>query len=106
MEQTARPPSGARSRLRDRSKRVLGNADRLEVAAAVARASGDLVHAQGLANELGITAPRVRAQLLAFTDAGLMRVLPRDDRIVYYAPLDDPFWAAARDLHAAWAQSD
>jgi len=103
MEPTARSVDGTRGRLRDRSKRVLGNADRLEVAAAVARASGRLVHAQGLANELGITAPRVRAQLLAFTEAGLMELLPRDDRIVYYQRLDDPFWDAARTLHDAWS---
>jgi DNA-binding transcriptional ArsR family regulator len=102
MEQTARSADGTRSRLRDRSKRVLGNADRLEVAAAVARADG-FVHAQGLATELGITAPRVRAQLLAFTDAGLMELVPRDGQIVYYHRLDDPFWEAAGALHAAWS---
>jgi len=60
------------------------------------------VHAQGLANELGITAPRVRAQLLAFTHAGLMRLLPRDGQIVYYERHEDPFWSAASELHAAW----
>jgi DNA-binding transcriptional ArsR family regulator len=103
MEPTARSADGTRRRLRDRSKRLLGNADRLEVAAAVARASGQLVHAQGLANELGITAPRVRAQLLAFTEAGLLELLPKNGQIVYYQRHDDPFWDAARALHAAWS---
>jgi DNA-binding transcriptional ArsR family regulator len=102
MEQTAGSADGTRGRLRERSKRVLGNADRLEVAAAVARASG-LVHAQGLANEVGITPPRVRAQLVAFTEAGLMELVPRTGQIVYYNRLDDPFWDAARALHAAWS---
>jgi DNA-binding transcriptional ArsR family regulator len=68
----------------------------------VAQASGGLVHAQELANELGISPPRVRAQLRAFTDAGLMRLMPREGQIVYYERLDDPFWHAALDLRAAW----
>jgi DNA-binding transcriptional ArsR family regulator len=94
--------SHTRAELRRRSKLVLGNADRIEVAAAVARDSAGLVHAQGLANELAISPPRVRAQLRAFTDAGLMRLLPREGQIVYYERHDDPFWQAAVDLHAAW----
>jgi DNA-binding transcriptional ArsR family regulator len=72
------------------------------VAAAVGRDSSGLVHAQALANELGIGPPRVRSQLLAFTDAGLMRLLPRDGQIVHYERVDDPFWHAVIDLQRAW----
>jgi predicted Rossmann fold nucleotide-binding protein DprA/Smf involved in DNA uptake len=82
---------------------VLGNADRLQVAAAVAQSSSGMVHAQELANALGITAPRVRTQLLAFTAAGLMQQLPRHGSTVDYQRCPDPFWDAAEKLAAAWS---
>jgi hypothetical protein len=76
-EDMATPPSKMNAelaQLRDRSKRLYGNADRLQVAYAVAQSSG-VVHAQELADLLAIGPPRVRAQLLAFVEAGVMRVL-------------------------------
>jgi DNA-binding transcriptional ArsR family regulator len=94
--------SATRARLRARSKRVLGNADRLEVAAAVARDASGVVHAQELANALGISPPRVRSQLLAFTEAGLMQTLPRHGQIVQYQRVEDPFWETALSLYEAW----
>jgi DNA-binding transcriptional ArsR family regulator len=93
--------SDARAQLRKRSKRLFGNADRLEVALAVAESSG-LVHAQELADQLGISPPRVRSQLLAFVDAGIMRPLPRSGLVQSYERLDDPFWEAARQLVPSW----
>jgi DNA-binding transcriptional ArsR family regulator len=84
--------SGTRARIRQRSKRLFGNADRLEVALAVAESSG-LVHAQELADQLGISPPRVRAQLLAFVAAGIMRVMPRSGLVQNYERIDDPFWS-------------
>jgi DNA-binding transcriptional ArsR family regulator len=92
----------ARTRLRSRSKRIFGNADRLEVALAVARSSSGLVHAQELADDLGISPPRVRAQLLAFVEAELMTVLPREGLKQNYEKLDDPFWDLVPTLVHSW----
>jgi hypothetical protein len=88
----ARTRTGALGQLRDRSKRLYGNADRLQVAYAVAKSSG-VVHAQELSDALLISPPRVRAQLLTFAEAGLMRVLPRSGHIQNYEMVKDPFWA-------------
>jgi DNA-binding transcriptional ArsR family regulator len=90
-----------RSQLRSRSKRLFGNADRLEVAVAVATSHG-MVHSQELANQLSISPPRVRSQLLAFVEAGLMEALPRDGLIQYYIRLDDPFWQSVVHLMQSW----
>jgi len=87
----ARKTTVALARLRDRSKRLYGNADRLQVAYAVAESPG-VVHAQELAEALSISPPRVRAQLLAFVEAGVMRALPRNGHIQNYERLHDPFW--------------
>jgi len=96
-----RTGSDSRAQLRQRSKRLFGNADRLEVALAVAESSG-LVHAQELADRLRISPPRVRAQLLAFVEAGVMRVLPRDGLRQNYERIDDPFWSMITDLVPRW----
>lgn len=92
-----------RAAIRLRSKRLFGNADRLEVAVAVAQSTG-VVHAQELADDLGISSPRVRAQLLAFAEAGLLHILPRTGLVQNYERLEDPFWSAAVELVAAWDQ--
>jgi hypothetical protein len=89
----ARTRTGALGQLRDRSKRLYGNADRLQVAYAVAKSSG-VVHAQELSDALSISPPRVRAQLLTFVEADLMRALPRSGHTQNYEILTDPFWAA------------
>jgi DNA-binding transcriptional ArsR family regulator len=101
---TSKIGSDSRARLRQRSKRLFGNADRLEVALAVAESSG-LVHAQELADRLGISPPRVRAQLLAFVDAGVMQTLPRSGLLQNYERLDDPFWAFVGELIRTWGSS-
>jgi hypothetical protein len=108
MEKKERNMSGlqmsklkSRTQLRDRSKRLFGNADRLEVAVAVAQSSG-LVHAQELAEQLAISPPRVRTQLLAFVDAQVMRSLPRSGHIQNYERLDDPFWETIDRLVEEW----
>jgi DNA-binding transcriptional ArsR family regulator len=91
-----------RQRLRVRSKAVFGNADRLEVASAVARSSSGVVHAQELSQQLGISPPRVRAQLLALVEADLMTLLPRSGLTQDYERRDDPFWAAMRSVYEHW----
>src|SRR6202035_4987631 len=90
-----------RHRLRDRSKRVFGNADRLEVAYAIARSSG-VVHGQELHIQTSISPPRVRTQLLAFKEAGLLRELPLERQVKNYERLDDPYWEAIAALVEAW----
>jgi DNA-binding transcriptional ArsR family regulator len=89
--------------IRKRSKLLLGNADRLDVAAAIGRSSSGVVHAQELADVLRISPPRVRTQLLAFTSAGLMRLLPRQGMTVDYERVDDPFWDLVVRLMDAWS---
>lgn len=98
---TSKADADAREQLRQRSKRLFGNADRLEVALAVAESSG-LVHAQELADRLRMSPPRVRAQLLAFVEAGVMLVLPRNGLIQNYERIDDPFWELVRELVPRW----
>jgi DNA-binding transcriptional ArsR family regulator len=98
---TDKTGSDVRMRIRQRSKRLFGNADRLEVALAVAESSG-LVHAQELADRLSISPPRVRAQLLAFVEAGIMRALPRTSLIQNYERIDDPFWSLVSELVLSW----
>lgn len=93
--------SDLRLRIRQRSKRLFGNADRLEVALAVAESSG-IVHAQELADQLGMSPPRVRTQLLAFVDAGIMQILPRHGLVQNYERIHDPFWSLVSDLVLAW----
>ncbi|HYV15246.1 MAG TPA: hypothetical protein VE972_04435 [Conexibacter sp.] len=92
-----------RRQLRKRSKVVYGNADRLEVAYAVMQSSSRVVHAQELAQTLGITASRVRAQLLALVDAGLMVMLPRTGQTQDYERLDDPFWDSVSAIVERWS---
>lgn len=89
------------AQLRNRSKRLYGNADRLQVAYAVATSSG-LVHAQELADALSISPPRVRTQLLAFVNAGVMALLPRSGHVQNYERIDDPFWSATVSFVEAW----
>jgi hypothetical protein len=89
--------------LRARSKLVFGNADRLQVGAAVARSSSGVVHAQELATQLGIAPPRVRTQLLAFVAAGLMEPLPRAGATVDYERIEDPFWDLLARIEDAWS---
>jgi DNA-binding transcriptional ArsR family regulator len=81
---------------------LFGNADRLEVALAVARSSSGVVHAQELSDRLGISPPRVRTQLLSFVDAGVMEVLPRHGNIVNYQRLPDPFWSGVENIANGW----
>lgn len=81
-----------RTRVRALSKLIFGNADRLEVAAAIAREPEAIVNGDELANQLTIAPNRVRAQLLAFTEAGFLSPVPRVDRRVYYERRASPFW--------------
>lgn len=96
----------SRAELRRCSKLLFGNADRLEVAVAVAASSSGVVFAQELADELGISPPRVRTQLLAFTEAEVMTKLPRYDRVQSYERRDHPFWQLALQVGESWDSRD
>jgi DNA-binding MarR family transcriptional regulator len=91
-------------RVRWLSKLVLGNADRLEVAAAVARAEAGRLFARALADELRWADNRVQKQLKQFEAAGLLVALPSvgGERRVYYRRTDSAFWQAAPLLEQEW----
>jgi len=98
-----------RTRLRGFSKTMFGNADRIEVAAAVARCQSGMVNGQELHELLGISPPRVRAQLLALASAGLVEQLPRMGQRLNYGIVDrdDPFWTLISEVAEVWgSQSD
>ncbi len=101
MESAVDKVDGHAAGIRGRSKLLFGNADRLQVAAAVANSPG-VVHAQELSDALGISPPRVRTQLMAFTSAGLMTRLPRNQNIQSYERNEDPFWSLALRLVESW----
>jgi len=102
MANQNRTEADARTLLRERSKRLFGNADRLEVALAVAESPSGVVHAQELADRLRISPPRVRTQLLAFVEAGILEILPRSGQVQNYERIPDPFWASTEALMRGW----
>jgi predicted ArsR family transcriptional regulator len=95
--------SSARERMRTRSKLLFGNGDRLEVALAVATSTDGVVNATDLSWELRIANNRVRAQLLALTQLGLLEPGPPDDRKRWYVRRPSSFWQTCVDLHEAWS---
>jgi predicted transcriptional regulator len=92
--------------LRERSKLVFGNRDRLEVATAIARHADGWVNATKLAAELGIVNNRVRAQLVALTEAGLLEASPPDDRVRWYLRKESPFWDLCSALALDWGDEE
>jgi hypothetical protein len=91
--------------LRSRSKALFGNMDRLVVAAAVAGSPDGVVNATDLSWQLRLANNRVRAQLLAFAEVGLLRAPPdTDGRKRWFVRIDDPFWDACRDLVLRWGK--
>lgn len=91
--------SEPREALRLFSKIVFGNRDRLEVAAAIARSRDGFVNATDLQDELGIAQSRIRNQLVAFSEAGLLSAFPSSDLKRWYQRLDSSFWQACLDLY-------
>jgi DNA-binding IclR family transcriptional regulator len=84
--------------LREKSKALFGNRDRLEVLAAIARSQDAAVNATDLALELGILNPRVRTQLIALAEAGLLAPAPTEDVKRWYVKRESPFWGGCLDL--------
>ncbi len=80
------------SRLREQSRLIFGNLDRLEVAVVVGRSASGVVTASDVVAKTGIERPRVRAQLERFVEAGLAERLPRSTGDQYYQRVESPFW--------------
>jgi len=92
-----------RERIRRRSKAMFGNLDRLEVAVAIALSEDGLVNATDLSWELRIANNRVRAQLLALAELGLLRPSPGDTAGKrHYLRLENPLWQTCLDLYRDW----
>lgn len=84
---------------------ALGNRDRLEVGAAVARSPDGLVNATDLEVEIGLVQSRIRNQLVAFTDAEgrLMSALPQTSAGKrWYKRKESPFWEMCLKLYEEW----
>lgn len=91
-----------RERIRQRSKAMFGNLDRLDVAVAIALSEDGLVNATDLSWELRIANNRVRAQLLALTELGLLRPGPGAGGKRHYLRLANPFWQTCLELYREW----
>ena len=89
---------------RVRSKSLFGNLDRLEVAVAVASSALDAVNATDLTEALpGLPNNRIRAQLVALANVGLLQAMPRDGSgRIWYIRKPALFWAACVELHKQW----
>lgn len=93
--------SRQREQLRQRSKFLFGNQDRLEVLVAIARSPDGLVNASDLQWEIGIVQSRIRNQLVSLSQAGLLsssHVAGKN----WYQRLESPIWAACLALYADW----
>jgi chromosomal replication initiator protein len=95
--------------LREQSKLLFGNSDRLEVALAVAQSDLDAVNATDLAEVLaGWPNNRIRAQLVALARVGLLQSMPRDDDSgkIWYRRMPAHFWGACIELVELWGAGD
>jgi hypothetical protein len=99
-------PGEARERLRARSKTVLGNRDRLEVAVAIGFSPDGIVNAADLSEQLQMANNRVRANLLALVEVGLLETLPRpaSSGRRWFRRSSSPFWAMCMSLYDDWTR--
>jgi hypothetical protein len=90
--------------LREHSKQLFGNLDRLEVAVAVATSGLEAVNATDLTAALpGWPNNRIRAQLVALAKADLLKILPRDGSgRVWYVRQPALLWDACLELYERW----
>lgn len=96
-------PARERERLRERSKLVFGNKDRLEVIAAIAQNADDLISGTDLELEIGMSQSRVRKQLVALAEAGLLTAFPRSGDVRrWYRRNDSPLWEFGLSLYEDW----
>jgi hypothetical protein len=83
--------------VREHSKRMFGNQDRLEVAVAITRVGLGKVNATDLHKDTDIAVNRIRAQLLALEALGLLAKTGDENGKRMFERLDDHdrFWAFA-----------
>lgn len=79
---------------------MFGNKDRAEVGAAIGISGDGLVNATDLSLELGLPNSRVRAQLLALTEGGLLEPYPAlgSSGKNLFKRVESPFWDGCMDL--------
>jgi hypothetical protein len=98
-----RLPPQIRERSRQRSKNLFGNRDRLEVAVAIALSPDGVVNATDLAIELALPNTRVRSQLIALREAGLLIDTPAQSwGKRWYVRREHPFWQTCVELFDEW----
>lgn len=80
--------------LREHSKRMFGNRDRLEVAVAITRVERGRVNATDLHRELDVAVNRIRSQLLVMVDMRLLQQVGVEHGKHMFEVCDrnDPFW--------------
>jgi hypothetical protein len=84
-------------RVREHSKRMFGNQDRLEVAVGIMRFQLGRVNATDLSREVDVAVNRIRAQLLALEALELLKRTGSEDGKRMFERVDDHdrFWAFA-----------
>lgn len=88
-------------KVREFSKKLLGGAYRLEVAAAIAKERGPFFE-KALAAKLDLAEPLVHQELMKLIDVGLIRRLPRERGIQakYLERLPSAYWGCATKMLA------
>jgi Fe2+ or Zn2+ uptake regulation protein len=83
--------------LRDHSKRMFGNQDRLEVAVAITRVERGRINATDLHREIDVAVNRIRNQLLVMEDLRLLQQVGVENgkRVFEVCNRSDPFWKFA-----------
>jgi len=74
----------------------------VQVADAIRRSEDGAVNATDLATELGLPNTRVRAQLLAFAEAGLLTPHLKGPGKHWYLRMPSPYWTACSNLMETW----
>jgi hypothetical protein len=94
--------------LRRLSKAMFGNSYRLEIAAAIAAAPTELVHAHELSAALVIPSNLVSKQLKDFVAAGVLDDVDQIEgqRYRYFRRLHSPYWTLCWDLLGALRASE
>jgi DNA-binding MarR family transcriptional regulator len=89
------------------SKLLLGNADRVQVAAAISRSEPGGLYSRALADSLRWPDSRVQKQLKQFEEADLLVLLPSvgGERRVYYERKESAFWDFAAALELEWSET-
>ena len=83
--------------VREHSKRMFGNQDRLEVAIAISRVELGKVNATELHGDIEVAVNRIRTQLLAMKNLGLLAEIGNEHGKRMFKQVDpnDRFWAFA-----------